>query len=175
MNDKLLAKIGKLVEPEDDSGFYGGDLQLSYLDFLFKYDLHSHFSFHQDMRHASTPVITVVVKLTADPTSMYVANAQETALSTDVGEAHLLLSAQFHRSGRSTARTVLATFFYSLSPKSSVKVKTEGPSSSAAHDQEGEEGEEEEEEGEEEGKGEEEGEGEEEFGREGEEESEEEK
>lgn len=138
MNDKLLAKIGKLVEPEGDAGFYGGDLQLSYIDFLFKYDLHSHFSFHQDIRHGTDPVVTVVVKLTSDPTTMFVADANESAYSEDVGEAQLLLSGQFHRSGRSTARTVLATFFYSNPPK----VKTEAASTSAADEgEEGEEGE----------------------------------
>eukprot|EP00962_Isochrysis_galbana_P030177 scaffold9764_cov150-Isochrysis_galbana.AAC.1 len=77
------------------------------------YDLHSHFTYHTDDRHGHHPVLAVVVQLTADESSRHVAGAESEASTAAVaGEAHVVLCNSYHRSGRSTARTVLAVFFY---------------------------------------------------------------
>jgi len=89
-------------------------LQLIFVDFLFKYDLHSHFTYHQDLRHGKSAVFTAVVKLTADESSLHVAGAAAPAVFKEIGDAHVLLSRMYHRSGASTARTVLAVFFYKI-------------------------------------------------------------
>jgi len=52
---------------------YGGDFELVFVDILFKYDLHSHFTYHTDDRHGHHPVLAVVVQLTADESSRHVA------------------------------------------------------------------------------------------------------
>eukprot|EP00962_Isochrysis_galbana_P000541 scaffold155_cov106-Isochrysis_galbana.AAC.7 len=93
---------------------YGGDFELVFVDILFKYDLHSHFTYHTDDRHGHHPVLAVVVQLTADAdkSSRHVAGAESEAITAAVGEAHVVLCNSYHRSRRSTARTVLAVFFY---------------------------------------------------------------
>jgi hypothetical protein len=54
----------------------------------------------------------VVVKVTADKTTMQAAGSQKEAFSTGIGDAQVFLSKTYHRSGQSTARTVLVSFFY---------------------------------------------------------------
>jgi hypothetical protein len=113
MDNQILEELKGLTKRTP--GFAGGpcDLKLIAIDYLFKYDLHSHFTFHIDQRLSREPDITVVVKVTADKTTMQVAGAEKEASSTGIGDAQVFLSRTYHRSGQSTARTVLVSFFYS--------------------------------------------------------------
>jgi hypothetical protein len=96
LNDAIMSGIGEHVSAAktgEELTLSGDDMQLDHIDLLFKYDLHSHFSYHEDPRHEKpSPVVTVVVKLTADETSMHVAGADADATSKEVGDAHVLLS-----------------------------------------------------------------------------------
>eukprot|EP00962_Isochrysis_galbana_P039795 scaffold14337_cov132-Isochrysis_galbana.AAC.1 len=62
---------------------YGGDFELVFVDILFKYDLHSHFTYHTDDRHGHHPVLAVVVQLTAEESSRHVAGAESEAITAD--------------------------------------------------------------------------------------------
>eukprot|EP00962_Isochrysis_galbana_P053293 scaffold24735_cov131-Isochrysis_galbana.AAC.2 len=63
----VSATMVKLGYPAAQSmAVYGGDFELVFVDILFKYDLHSHFTYHTDDRHGHHPVLAVVVQLTAD-------------------------------------------------------------------------------------------------------------
>jgi hypothetical protein len=101
-------------------GFAGGpcDLKLIAIDYLFKYDLHSHFTFHIDQRQGREPDITVVVKVTADKTTMQVAGAEKEASSTGIGDAQVFLSKTYHRSGQSTARLIYTDMTKPANPPS---------------------------------------------------------
>jgi len=114
MNEKIMKDLTRLVgeKAPQSMAVYGGDFELVFVDILFKYDLHSHFTYHTDDRHGHHPVLAVVVQLTADESSRHVAGAESEAITAAVGEAHVVLCNSYHRSGRSTARTVLAVFFY---------------------------------------------------------------
>lgn len=130
IHDICKETIAALEERDDYAA-----LTLEYVDFLFKYDNHSHFTYHQDLRDpAKGPdsVLTVVMKLTVDKTTLHVAGAGAEAKLFDIGDAQVFLSGMFHRSGDATVRTVLVSFFYS---ESSVEKAggTPGAGSSECH------------------------------------------
>jgi hypothetical protein len=77
MNNQILEDLKDLTK-QRTPGFAGGpcDLKLIAIDYLFKYDLHSHFTLHIDRRLGREPDITVVVKVTAVKTTMQVAGAE---------------------------------------------------------------------------------------------------
>jgi hypothetical protein len=88
MNNQILEDLKGLTKRTP--GFAGGpcDLKLIAIDYRFKYNLHSHFTFHIDQRLGRELDITVVVKVTADKTTMQVAGAEKEASSTGIGGAH---------------------------------------------------------------------------------------
>lgn len=142
MNDSIMISIGKHANASKsaDGTFSGDQLELAYIDFLLKYDQHAHFTYHQDLRHSKHPVVTVVVMLTADKATMHVAGAAKEAASNVLGDAHLLMSQTFHRSGESTPRTVLASFFYKTKKTAPVVATTDtGAPSGVQPEDEGEE------------------------------------
>jgi hypothetical protein len=144
LNAWIMSEMATLVlkaEEPTKSGFRT-TLSLAFVDILFKYDNHSHFTYHQDLRAtpAADTVVTVVLKLSADKTTLHIAGAEcETELNL-VGDAAVFLSMMYHRSGKATVRSVLASFFYKtqktlvgMVQADQEKEKEAGMGTSAAH------------------------------------------
>ena len=89
---------------------------------LFNWNAHSLFSYHTDVKST----VTVIVNLSAAKSSFFIAGKEE-AIYNEPGDAFVLPSAAWHRSGIAERRTVKVAFFFNLVKKEKVVALTEAP------------------------------------------------
>eukprot|EP00962_Isochrysis_galbana_P059630 scaffold33329_cov146-Isochrysis_galbana.AAC.1 len=99
INEKIMKDLTRLVgeKAPQSLAVYGGDFELVFVDILFKYDLHSHFTYHTDDRSTRPPPGVGVGRGGAahggreQPACCWCRNRGHYGCAVGVGEAHVVL------------------------------------------------------------------------------------
>ena len=94
---------------------------------LFNWCDHSLFTYHQDEKSD----VTVIVNLSPSKSSFHIAGKDEAETYSQPGDAFVLPSKAYHRSGEAERRTVKVAFFFKLTKKATVDLTDDKPEGEA--------------------------------------------